>query len=85
MSKRDSITAEIYKELIRTAEGPTYLNIRLRIAFCILVITGRRINELQSILKIRFHFCLSCKLIRLRKTEANLSIRIALKGPLNAR
>ena len=44
--KRDPMTLEIYKNLIKDAEGPTYLNTRLRLAFCILFITGIRINEL---------------------------------------
>jgi integrase len=40
------MTAEIYTELIRTAEGPTYINLRTRIALCILAVTSIRINEL---------------------------------------
>ena len=40
------MTAEIYTELMRAAEGPTYINLRTRIAICILTITGIRINEL---------------------------------------
>ena len=48
LPKRDPMTAEIYKELIKEAEGPTYLNIRLRIALCLLAVTGVRINELLN-------------------------------------
>ncbi len=40
LPKRDPMTAEIYKE----AEGPTYLHVRLRLAFCLLAVTGVRIN-----------------------------------------
>jgi integrase len=40
------MTLEIYKELIKTAEGPTYINLKTRVALCILAITGIRINEL---------------------------------------
>jgi len=40
------MTAEIYKELVKAAEGPTYINARIRIALCILAVTGIRINEL---------------------------------------
>jgi integrase len=47
--KRDPMTAEIYKELIKEAEGPTYLHIRLRLTLCILAVTGVRINELLNI------------------------------------
>jgi SpoVK/Ycf46/Vps4 family AAA+-type ATPase len=43
------MTAEIYKELIKEAEGTTYLHIRLRLAFCLLAVTGVRINELLNI------------------------------------
>ena len=46
LPKRDPMTAEIYKELIKAAEGPTYINARTRIALCILAVTGIRINEL---------------------------------------
>ena len=46
LPKRDPMTAEIYTELIRAAEGPTYINLRTRMAFCILAVTGIRINEL---------------------------------------
>ena len=46
MPKRDPMTAEIYKELIKEAEEPTYIHIRTRIALCILAVTGIRINEL---------------------------------------
>ena len=40
------MTAEIYTELMRAAEGPTYIKLRTRIALCILTVTGIRINEL---------------------------------------
>ena len=44
--KRDPMTGEIYRELIRAAEGPTYIQLRTRMALCILAVTGIRINEL---------------------------------------
>jgi site-specific recombinase XerD len=40
------MTRDIYAELIKAAEGPTYLNVRLRVALCLLAVTGIRINEL---------------------------------------
>jgi integrase len=46
LPKRDPMTRKIYKELIQAAEGTTYLNVRLRLAFCIIAVTGIRINEL---------------------------------------
>jgi integrase len=46
LPKRDPMMAEIYKELIKEAEGPTYIHVRTRIALCILAVTGIRINEL---------------------------------------
>ena len=49
LPKRDPMTSEIYKELIKEAEGPTYLHVRLRLALCLLVVTGVRINELLNI------------------------------------
>ena len=49
LPKRDPMTGQIYKELIKEAEGPTYLNVRLRLALCLLAVTGIRINELLNI------------------------------------
>nr|ULD16201.1 hypothetical protein [Cylindrotheca closterium] len=49
LPKRDPMTAEIYKELIKESEGPTYLNVRLRLVLCLLTVTGVRINELLNI------------------------------------
>ena len=46
LPKRDPMTRDIYKELVKAAEGPTYINVRTRIALCILAVTGIRINEL---------------------------------------
>ena len=46
LHKRDPMTAAIYKELIKEAEGPTYIHIRTRIALCILAVSSIRINEL---------------------------------------
>lgn len=46
LPKRDPMTAEIYKKLVKAAEGPTYINARTRIAICILAVTGIRISEL---------------------------------------
>ncbi len=46
LPKRDPMTSQIYKKLIKAAEGPTYQNVRLRISFCLLAVTGIRINEL---------------------------------------
>ena len=33
------MTAEIYKELIKAAEGPTYISLRTRMTLCILAVT----------------------------------------------
>lgn len=49
LPKRGPMTAEIYKELIKEAEGPTYLHVTLRLALCLLAITGVCINELLNI------------------------------------
>ncbi len=46
LPKRDPMTREMYNELIKTAEGPTYIHLRTRMALCILAVTGIRINEL---------------------------------------
>ena len=46
LPKRDPMTGEIYRELMRATEGPTYIQLRTRIALCILAVTGIRINEL---------------------------------------
>lgn len=49
LPKRDPMTAEVYKELIKATEGPTYINLRTRMALCILAGNGIRINELLSL------------------------------------
>jgi integrase len=46
LPKRDPMTGEIYRELMRATKGPTYINLRTRMALCILAVTGIRINEL---------------------------------------
>ena len=46
LPKRDEMTSEIYKELMLAAEGPTYIDLRTRMAIFILAVTGIRINEL---------------------------------------
>ena len=46
LPKRQPITPEIYRLLIQAAESPNYTSVRLRIAFCLLTVTGIRINEL---------------------------------------
>lgn len=46
LPKREPMTAKIYKKLLQAAEGPAYIDVRLRIAICLLTITGIRINEL---------------------------------------
>ena len=49
LPKRDPMTGEIYIKLMRASEGPTYINLRTRMALCILAVTGIRINELLSL------------------------------------
>lgn len=49
LPKRDPMTAEIYKKLIKEAEGPTYLDVRLRLTLCLLAVTGVCINKLLNI------------------------------------
>ena len=49
LPKRQPITPEIYKLLIEAADSPSYTSVRLRIAFCLLTVTGIRINELLSL------------------------------------
>lgn len=46
LPKRDPITSEIYNELIVFVKGSNYTDVRLRIAFCLLTVTGMRVNEL---------------------------------------
>jgi integrase len=41
-----AMTPQIYKKLIHASEGPTYLQVRLRLAFCLLAVTGIQISEL---------------------------------------
>lgn len=46
LPKRDPMTLEAYKKLLKAAGGPAYTDVRLRVAICLLLITGIRINEL---------------------------------------
>lgn len=46
LPKRDPITDDIYSFLIQTVEGLDYKSARLRIALCLLTVTGVRISEL---------------------------------------
>lgn len=46
LPKREPVTREIYNLLIQAAGSPTYTSVRLRIALCLLIVTGIRINEL---------------------------------------
>jgi site-specific recombinase XerD len=49
LPKRQPITPKIYWLLIQAAESPSYTSVRLRIAFCLLTVTGIRINELLTL------------------------------------
>ncbi len=46
LPRRAPVTREIYDLLIRAAGSPAYTSVRLRLAFCLLTVTGIRINEL---------------------------------------
>ena len=46
LPKRQPITPEIYRLLIKAVKSPSYSLVRLRIAFCLLTVAGIRINEL---------------------------------------
>ena len=46
LPKRQPVTPETYWLMIQAAESPSYTSVRLRIAFCLLTVTGIRINEL---------------------------------------
>ena len=46
LPRRDPVTREIYDLLIQASGSPAYTSVRLRIAFCLLTVTGIRINEL---------------------------------------
>jgi len=51
-AKRDPMSIEIYRALLKAAKGSTYSKIRLRIAFCILFVTG---ISLMGLLSLRVH------------------------------
>lgn len=46
LPKRQSITPEIYRLLIQATGSSSYTSVRLRVAFCLLTVTGIRISEL---------------------------------------
>ena len=48
-AKRDPMSIEIYRALLKAAKGSTYSKIRLRVAFCILFVTGISLKVLLSL------------------------------------
>jgi len=74
LPKHDPMTAEIYKELIKEAEGPTYLHVRLRLAVCLLSVTGVRINELLNI---------KVSQLKTLTEESWIAINRSKRGPTN--
>jgi hypothetical protein len=46
LTKRQPMLPEIYRLLIQAAESHSYTSVRLRIAFCLLTVTGIRTNKL---------------------------------------
>ena len=46
LPKRQPVTPKVYRLLLQASESPSYTSVRLRIAFCLLTVTGIRINEL---------------------------------------
>ena len=55
LPKRDPMTAEIYTELMRAAEGPTYIKLRTRMALCILAgineLLPLKVSQLETLFK----------------------------------
>ena len=39
LPKRDPMTGDIYKKLLKASEGPTYIHVQLRITLCLFTIT----------------------------------------------
>ena len=46
LPRREPVTREIYDLLIQVSGSPAYTSVRLRVALCLLTVTGIRINEL---------------------------------------
>jgi len=46
LSKREPMNRDIYNKLIQYSIGVSYTSVRLRVAFCLLAVTGVRVNEL---------------------------------------
>lgn len=74
LPKRDPITPDIYRELIKAVESPAYSSVRLRIAFCLLTVTGIRINELLSLKVHQLETLLNCHWIAIDRSK---------RGPAN--
>lgn len=74
LPKRDPMTRDIYKTLIGYVVGPNYTSVRLRVAFCLLAVTGVRINEL---LPLKVHQ------LRTLRTEHWIGINRSKRGPAN--
>jgi integrase len=74
LPKRQPITREIYCLLIQAAESPGYTSVRLRIAFCLLTVTGIRINELLPLKMGQLQTLLEAYWIRIDRSK---------RGPTN--
>ena len=74
LPKRDPMTRCTYKTLIEYVVGPNYTSVRLRVAFCLLAVTGVRINEL---LPLKVHQ------LKTLLTEHWIGITRSKRGPSN--
>jgi len=74
LPKRDPMTRYTYKTLIEYVVGPNYTSVRLRVAFCLLAVTGVRINEL---LPLKVHQ------LKTLLTEHWIGINRSKRGPAN--
>ena len=73
LPRRDPVTREIYDLLIQASGSPAYTSVRLRIAFCLLTVTGIRINELLPLKVGQLQTLLEAHWIRIDRSKRGLA------------
>jgi site-specific recombinase XerD len=73
LPKCQPMSSEIYRLLIQAAESPSYTRVRLKIAFCLLIVTGIRINELLPLKVSQLQTLLESHWIGIDRSKRGLS------------
>jgi integrase len=81
LPKRQPMTPDIYQSLIEAVEGKAYKFARLRIAFCLLAVTGIRVSELLPLKVSQIETLLSSHWIAINRSKRGPSSHKAFLTP----